>query len=634
MTRAFLSQTNFSAGELDPRMLGRTDLRSYQNGAAKLRNVVVEPTGGVRRRPGMAYIATAAGRGRLVGFESAGGLSYVLAFSDFRVDIYRDGILRASLATPWQETHLPRIAWAQRGDSLLITHPDIPPQQLTRRDDSDWTIAEWEYVEKAPQVTTEPFARFADPDVTLQASAATGTITLNSSADVFLAEHLGGIFRIEAKQIRVTNVQSPTQAVGLVLEDLTELGPTTEWDELAFSDARGWPATVTFHQNRMVIGGSRDLPNAIWFSRTGEPFNFDLGSGLDDEAIAFRLAANDVPAIRALVSGRHLQVFTTTGEWVVTGVPLTPANVQVQKQSGVGSPADRHVPPRDVDGATLFVARNGREIREFLFTDTEQAYQAADLALLARHLVQDPVDQDFDRARRLFLIAMADGSLASVAIHRNADIVAWSLLETDGQVLSVVSMHGETTLLVERANGVFLEQFDDGLMVDSGIRASRSTPTMVWDGLDHLEGQTVAVLADGVVEEPQVVSGGQVILKEPARDLVAGLPYRHIVEPLPAALAGGRGVGLDPAYRPIRVALRLFETQALRIDVGDGLRDAPLHKVGEGPQNRSPSPFTGDYTLRALGWRRGAEQPPWRVEQDVPLPCALLSVTTEVKVNS
>ena len=49
MTRAFILQTNFSAGELDPRMLGRTDLRSFENGAAKLRNVVVETTGGVRR---------------------------------------------------------------------------------------------------------------------------------------------------------------------------------------------------------------------------------------------------------------------------------------------------------------------------------------------------------------------------------------------------------------------------------------------------------------------------------------------------------------------------------------------------------------------------------------------------------
>ena len=77
------------------------------------------------------------------------------------------------------------------------------------------------------------------------------------------------------------------------------------------------------------------------------------------------------------------------------------------------------MPPRDVDGATLFAARNGRELREFLFVDTEQAYQAADLALLSRHLVpRTRSTRTSTPARRLFMIAMADGSLASIAIYR------------------------------------------------------------------------------------------------------------------------------------------------------------------------------------------------------------------------
>ena len=122
MTRAFISQTNFSAGELDPRMLGRTDLRSFENGAAKLRNVVVETTGGVRRRPGMAHVATAAGPGRLVDLEIGPGFAYLLAFSEFQVDIYRDGVLRATVATPWNEAQIGQIAWAQLDQSLLITH--------------------------------------------------------------------------------------------------------------------------------------------------------------------------------------------------------------------------------------------------------------------------------------------------------------------------------------------------------------------------------------------------------------------------------------------------------------------------------------------------------------------------------
>ena len=629
MTRAFVSQTNFSAGELEPRMLGRTDLRSYENGAAKLRNVVVDTTGGVRRRSGMAYVTTAAGPGRLVALEIGSDLAYLLAFSDFQVDIYRDGVLRDTVATPWAQGELAQIAWAQLDDSLLITHPEVPPQRLRRQSDTVWSIAQWSFAETEDGVTAEPFARFAGPEVKMQSSATTGTVMLDTTDDVFVAEHLGGIVRMKGKQILLTSVPMATQAVGLVLQDLDDTGPTTDWDELAFSEARGWPVSVSFHQGRMVIGGSRDLPNGLWFSKSGQPFDFDLGEGLPDEAIAFRLAADDRPAIRALISGRNLQVFTSTSEWVVTGVPLTPENVEVQRQSRIGSPADRQVPPRDVDGATLFAARNGHELREFLFVDTEQAYQAADLALLARHLVRNPVDQAFDQKRRLFLIVNDDGSLATIAIYRNADVAAWSLQETDGRVLSVAVVGDETVLLVDRPGGVRIEQLDDQLMVDAGLRLDQSPPALVWTGLGHLEGQEVALVADGLVLERTTVAGGQVVLDAPASELVVGLPYRHVIEPMPATLVGGQ----DPVYRPVRVSLRLLETQSLHIDTGDGLRDLPLHTIGGGPKDGSPAPFTGDRALRALGWRRGADQPPWRIEQDTPLPCALLSATTEVKVN-
>jgi hypothetical protein len=628
MTRAFVAQTNFSAGELDPRMLGRTDLRSFENGAAKLRNVVVETTGGVRRRPGMAHVATAAGPGRLVDLEIGPGLVYLLAFSEFQVDIYRDGVLRATVATPWNEAQIGQIAWAQLDQSLLITHADLPPQQLRRESDTVWSIGPWTFAEIAPGVSAEPFDRFADPDVAMQSSATTGTVTLNTSADVFVPAHLGGIVRMRGKQIELTNIQTSTQAIGLVLQTLDDTGPTTDWDEQAFSPARGWPVTVSFHQSRMVIGGSRDLPNGLWLSRTGESFNFDVGVGEPDEAIAFHLAANDRPAIRALVPGRNLQVFTSSGEWVVTGEPLTPTDIQVHQQSRIGSPSDRHVPPRDVDGATLFAARNGRELREFLFVDTEQAYQAADLALLAQHLVRSPVDQAFDAKRRLFLIVNEDGSLATIAIYRNADIAAWSLQETAGRVLSVAVVGDATMLLVERPSGIQIERLDDQLMVDAGLRLSQSPPALVWTGLGHLEGQEVVLVADGLVLEPTTVAGGQVVLDTPASELAVGLPYAHVIEPMPAALGGH-----DPVYRPVRVSLRLFETQSLQIDTGDGLRDLPLHTIGGGPKDRSPPPFTGDRAVRALGWRRGADQPPWRIEQDTPLPCALLSATTEVKVN-
>ena len=82
MTRINLLQTNFTSGELDPRLLGRSDLRSQENGASRLQNVFVETTGGVRRRSGMAYLATATGRGRLATFEPSSGGTYLFVFSD------------------------------------------------------------------------------------------------------------------------------------------------------------------------------------------------------------------------------------------------------------------------------------------------------------------------------------------------------------------------------------------------------------------------------------------------------------------------------------------------------------------------------------------------------------------------
>ena len=72
---------------------------------------------------------------------------------------------------------------------------------------------------------------------------------------------------------------------------------------------------------------------------------------------------------------------TDVGEWVVSGSPLTPTNVSVDLQTTVGSPLDRQIRPILVDGATLFAGASKRDLREFIFSDTEQAYQAPDIAL-------------------------------------------------------------------------------------------------------------------------------------------------------------------------------------------------------------------------------------------------------------
>lgn len=642
MVRLAVQKTSFTAGEISPRLLGRGDLRAYQNGAGSLRNVVVHPTGGISRRPGLRHVAMAAGSGRLVSFEFNTEQVYLLAFADQRVDVYRDDVWMAQIATPWTADQIAQITWVQSADTLFVAHPDVPTAKITRTSHVDWTIEDLAYYdeqkpaeggEPARDRVQQPHHKFAKPEVTLQASATGGSVTLTASAAHFVAGHVGKRFRLENREVEVTAVSSATSATASVKETLKGTAATKDWEEAAFNELHGWPTAICFHQDRLVIGGSRDLPNRLWLSKSADLFNFDLGEGLDDEAIEFAILSDQVNAIRAVFSGRHLQVFTSGAEWMVTGDPLTPENVQLNRQTRIGSPVDRTVPPRDVDGATLFVPRNGPELREFLFTDVEQAYQASYLATLAQHLVDRPVDQDYDTAGRRLHLVMTNGTLATVTIYRAEEVTAWTLQETDGAFRSVAHVGDLTYVLVERNGATRIERFDDTLYVDAGVRADAGAPQATWPGFGHLEGRTLRVLADGAVRADATVAGGVLTVDPPAVDLQAGLALTHKVAPLPPAFQNGQRGGMQTRIRPVSLTFRLQETAALELDTGQGLREVPFKSFGAAVLDAPPTPFTGDKTVRARGWRPMRPAPLWHIEQSTPLPFTLLAVSTEVSAN-
>lgn len=631
MTRIREVKTTFTAGEVSSELLGRGDLRAYENGALKLQNVFINPTGGVTRRAGLAYIDTAPGDGRLIAFEFNTEQTYLLVLTDQQIDIYVDGVKDASVAAPWLENQISQVAWTQSADTLLFTHPDVPPKKLTRNAGGTWSLDEWVFFIE-DNIVRQPYFKFADSAVTLTPSATTGTITLTASSDVFTAGHENTRLRVGGKEVEITDFDSATVVTADVIEDLDGTDATIDWQEQAFSAVRGYPVTVAFHQDRLVIGGSRDLPNRLWFSKSGDLFNFDLGTGLDDESIEFAILSDQVNAIRGIFSGRHLQVFTSGAEWMVTGDPLTPASVQIRRQTRVGSVIDRYIPPVNVDGATLYVARNRQEIHEFLYTDIEQAYQSKDLALLSRHIINTPVDQDYDQKNRLLYIVREDGKFAALTVFRSEQVSAWTLHETQGAAKSVTVVGEDVYLLMERNGAHTIELFDDALNLDSALTGMAATPKTTWSGLDHLEGLSVSVVADGVVLSDEIVTSGTVTIDEAASAVEIGLSYAHIIEPLPPSEIGVAGGGRK--IRLIEGIFRLKDTAALRLDVGRGLSDIALREIGEDPILDEPPPLvSGDIRVRSLGWSADATAPLWRVEQDLPLPFTLLSVTTELKVN-
>ncbi|MCA3326692.1 MAG: hypothetical protein INF72_04670, partial [Roseomonas sp.] len=509
-------------------------------------------------------------------------------------------------------------------DTLLLTHPDMRPQRV-QRSNTGWSITPWSF-------TQDAYFRFAAPEITLTPSALNGTITISASAPVFAVEHIGVRLRIGGKRVLVSAVNSPSTIVASVEQPLTSTTATKDWDEAAFSTARGWPVTCCFHQDRLVIGGSRDLPNRLWLSRTGDLFNFDPGTGLDDEAIAFSLLSDQVNAIRGVFSGQHLQLFTSGAEWMVTGDPLTPANIQINRQTRVGSPVDRLVPPVDVDGSTIFVSRGGQGVYEFAYTQVQQAYQANDLAILGRHLIKAPRAMAYDQRARLLHLVMEDGALATLTLYRAEQVTAWTRQETSGAFLAITEVEGTLWCVVERSGGISLERFEDGLMQDAGLTGTSITPKSTWTGLAHLNGRQVAILADGAVRPSAIVASGAITLSAPATQVAIGLAFTHEIEPLPADLITPNGSATGPS-RLVAITFRLLETPAVDVDLGSGPQALALRRFDIDHFDAPPAPFTGDATLRGLGWRRDRIAPLWRITGAAPLPLTLLSVTTEIRMN-
>ncbi|MBM3567165.1 MAG: hypothetical protein FJX46_00245 [Alphaproteobacteria bacterium] len=634
MGRLTLAKTNFTAGEISPRVYGRGDLRSYENGAAKLRNVFVHATGGVSRRWGLRYVATLPGDGRLLAFEFNTEQTYLLAITAGRVDVYRDGAYLTHFSAPWTLGQIPQLTWTQSADTLFVCHPEVAPRRVTRSSDVSWSIANFAF-DEAGGVKAQPFFKFGVSTVTLQPSGLSGSVTLTASANTFVADHVGTRFRIKSKEVEITAVGSPTSATANVIQTLVDTAATDDWEEQAFSAARGWPVAVTFHQNRLVFGGSRDLPNRLWLSRVAEFENFDLGTGLDDEAIEFGILSDQVNAVRAVFSGRHLQVFTSGAEWMVTGDPLTPAKMQVRRQTRVGSCSDCTIPPRSVDGATVFVSRNRKELREFIYTDLEQAYQANDMATVASHMFVDPVDQDWDADDRLFHSVLASGEMATLTLFRTEQVTAWARQVTDGAFRSVAVVGGSAHFLVRRGSSYMLEHFDSALGTDCALTGTSGTPKTHWTGLGHLESRAVKVLADGIVRPDAVVASGAIDLDSPASAIEVGLPFESVIEPLPPTTDASGGAGLNQVLpaRLVRAVFRVQDTSLLTVDSGLGPRAVTHGRTGQALLDRPLPKFTGDRTARALGWVRGLDRPLWRVAQSAPLPLTLLSVISEIKVN-
>jgi hypothetical protein len=192
MPRFIDIQTNFSTGELDPLLRARIDLAQYNNALAKATNVVIQPQGGLRRRPGLKYMAelpSAAADGvRLVPFEFSVTDSYMLCFTNNRMYVFKDGVQitningtgNAYLTTSITSAMLSSIVWTQSADTMIIVQEDLAPIKLVRgATDASWTITTISF-DSIPKYSFD--LRTFEPQASMTPSAVSGNVTLTVSA--------------------------------------------------------------------------------------------------------------------------------------------------------------------------------------------------------------------------------------------------------------------------------------------------------------------------------------------------------------------------------------------------------------------------------------------------------------------
>ena len=632
MSNMLQVKTNFTAGYIGRNLYGRGDLSIFENGARTLENVIIHPTGGVSRRKGLAKVDKLSKRARLIPFEFNTEQIYLIAISEGEIRVYSEGVCIKTLSSPWTEEQLHSLNYTQSADTLLVVHPDVAPQQITRGNDENWQISKMEYYAKDGK-TYCPFYNYYNHKVNISPSGTGGTITITASTQIFSPSSVGTIINVHNGQASITEYVSPTEVRAYVSKGLSGTGSTNDWEESAFSPQRGWPNSITFHQNRLVFGGSKSLPNRLWFSKSGDLFNFDIGTGLDDEAIEFGILSDQVNTIKALVSARHLLVFTTGAEWMVSGDPLTPTSIQLSRQTSTGSYDKCSIYPQQIDGATVFVSQSGHQLREFLYTDTEQAYQSKDLTLMSGEIISSPIDNDFSRDECVLYIVLADGTVSCLTSYRTEEVTAWSKLKTEGKFLSIAVIGNEIYFCTLRKNGYFIEKMSDEFYADCAIKLHSETPKNLWSGLEHLEGCEVSVLADDFSVGKYKVEDGCIDLLEEASDLVVGLPYEHIIEPLPYVADAVRPYS-PQALRVISGLFRILNTRCFCIDMGNGYLQVPLKRLFKDEiLDAPPSFYSGDVRLRALGWIREMDKPLWSIKSDEPLAFTLLSAVLEVKIK-
>ena len=451
--------------------------------------------------------------------------SYIIIIASGKISVYYDGgLIQEISAGVIQEAYVKDIKYAVKDDTLILTHKDMPPQQL-QRTNAGWVLSNFPY-------TNTPYYAFngetsTAKSVSITPSDTEGSIKITAASSVFSATDVGQFIDGNGGRVRITEYTSNTVVKGVTIIPFYTTDAISSWKlisgyEAVWSATRGYPRTCLFAQQRLWFGGSRDLPTHVWASRINDYNNFKNAGNY----------AND--AILNMVEQRGIHIFTAGEEYTAAETSLTPNDISIKCNTKNGSLS---LSPVVVNGVVMYIEKNGRSLLGYVYNYEQASFVSDNLSVLS-NLVNHPVSMDAeinssqDRGDFLYMV-QSNGEMLVACVALSENIFSVSKFVTDGHIKDVCCLPNETYLIVYR-NGVnFLEKIAD-IKTDMTQRGYVDGDTI--PNMPIYKGKRVAVYDDEDLEICYVDEDEINLSKEYDKEMNVGILFDYRLESNPIAI--------------------------------------------------------------------------------------------------
>ena len=419
---------------------------------------------------------------------------------------------------------------------------------------------------------------------------------------------------------------------------------TKLWSLGAFGGDQGYPRAIGFYEERLYFAGTTGQPQTIFGSVSADFENHTPGTN-DDDAINVTIASDQVNVIKHLLPARFLQLLTTSAEFTLSGgagsEPVTPTNVNVLRETTFGT---GNIKPLRAGNSTILIQKGAEKVKEITFDLDTDGLLGVDLTVLADHLARGGLtDMVWQQEPELLLwFVHADGRLIGLTYDRANATVGWHehSLGGSGVVESITAIpsgaEDQVYLSVKRTidgstvrhivylkSLYFNDDVTDAFFVDSGLTYDGSATTTI-KSLNHLEGETVTILADGAAHADKTVSNGTITLDRSASKVHVGYGYTSSLETLRMEAGAEDGIAQGKIKRIHGVTARFFQTVGAELGPDTANLDRLPFRDSSMAMDEAVPLFTGDKEISfPSGYDNDAKIV---IRQTQPLPMTILAI--------